>query len=85
VLREKEQRVNSPDKQRVKWKKSSVTGNARLIAIPIPCNLDIPSCIPARQHIDPGMRSWRNVIDDGVPVAVGADLPGRGKGDGKRK
>jgi hypothetical protein len=31
------------------------------------------------------MRSWRNVIDDGVPVAVGADLPGRRKGDGKRK
>jgi hypothetical protein len=31
------------------------------------------------------MRSWRNVIDDGVLVAVGADLPGRGKGDGKRK
>jgi len=25
------------------------------------------------------------VIDDGVPVAVGADLPGRGKGDRKRK
>ena len=77
--------MNSPDKQRVKWKKSSVTGNARLIAIPIPCNLDVPARIPARQHIDPGMRSWRNVIDDGVPVAVGADLPGRGKGDRKRK
>jgi hypothetical protein len=31
------------------------------------------------------MRGWRNVIDDGVPVAVGTDLPGRGKGDRKRK
>src|SRR5438067_2456910 len=78
----------SPSKirrRRMSRKKNGVAGRAGLIVIPISRNLDIPARVPARQHIDLGMRSWRNVIDHGVPVAVGADLPGRWKGDRKRK
>ena len=46
-----------------------------------------PENTPARKEDNrcPDVSCRRCAIDDGVPVAVGTDLPGTGKGDRKRK
>src|SRR5215212_3857901 len=77
--------MRSPKNRRIKREECDVSWLSCVMPVTMGGDVEIPTRIPARPHVYPGMDSWLNGALKFMPITIRSDLPCSGKRSGERK